>query len=92
MVLLGKAIIIVSNILFGRLVVRALCSWLMGSGRSWVQTIYRISAGLTEFLVAPCRKITSKFNGGMFDWSLLLACLVIMLARDILLKLIMMLS
>ena len=86
MVLLGKAIIIVSNILFGLLVVRALCSWLM------VQTIYRISAGLTEFLVAPCRKITSKFNGGMFDWSLLLACLVIMLARDILLKLIMMLS
>ena len=87
MVLLGKAIIIVSNILFGLLVVRALCSWLMGSG-----TIYRISAGLTEFLVAPCRKITSKFSGGMFDWSLLLACLVIMLARDILLRVVMMLS
>ncbi len=92
MILLGKAIIIVSNVLFGLLVVRALCSWLMGGGRPWVQTVYRISAGLTEFLVAPCRKITSKFSGSMFDWSLLLACLVIMLARDILLRIVMMLS
>ncbi len=92
MILLGKAIIIVSNVLFGLLVVRALCSWLMGGSRPWVQTVYRISAGLTEFLVAPCRKITSKFNGGMFDWSLLLACLVIMLARDILLRIVMMMS
>lgn len=92
MILLGKAIIIASNVLFGLLVVRALCTWLMGSGKSWVNTIYRISVGLTEFLVAPCRRITSKFRGGMFDWSLLLACLVIILARDILLRVVMSLA
>ena len=86
MVIIVNAIIIASNVLFALLVIRALATWFFRLEKSWIFTIYKIAAGLTEFLVRPCRKITERFNTGMFDWSLLLACIVIMVARDILIR------
>ncbi len=88
MIIAAKLVILVTNILFALLVVRAVCTWLFQFNSPLVEKAYEISCALTEFLVKPCRKLTDRFSGGMFDWSVLLACLVLILARDVLLRII----
>lgn len=90
MFIAARLVILITNLLFALLCVRALCTWLFGFNRPWIYKVYDISVKLTDFLVAPCRKLTDRFSGGMFDWSVLLACLVLILVRDVLLKVIMM--
>ena len=78
-----QAIGLVCNAFLIILVIRALTSWLVGSGSPMVQKVRAVCTSVTEFLVAPCRKITDRFSNGMFDWSVLLAFLVVILVRDI---------
>ncbi len=78
-----QAIGLICNAFLVVLVIRALTSWFVGGGSPTIQKVRVICTNLTEFLVAPCRKFVSRFNNGMFDWSVLLAFLVVVLARDI---------
>ena len=87
--IIAKLIITITDLLFALLCIRALCTWLFGFGWPWVEKVYEISVKCTDFLVEPCRRLTDRFSGGMFDWSVLLACLVLILVRDILLKIVM---
>ena len=73
------------------LAARAVCSWFVRSGGGTVYKVYQMLTMLTEPVVAPCRKITSKFNTGMFDISILLAFFLVMIARDILIRVLWML-
>ena len=68
------------------LIGRAICSFFVRPG-SRAYGIYRFLITLTEPVVAPCRKITSRFNTGMFDFSVLLAFFIVMIVRDILVRL-----
>lgn len=86
MVALYRAINSVCDLFIAVLCVRALCSWLYGFGNQTIFKIGNIATRLTEFLVAPCRRLISRFNTGMFDWSVLLAFLVVVLVRDIAIK------
>lgn len=90
MFLVAKLIITLTDVLFALLCIRALCTWLFGFNWPWVYKVYDICVKLTEFIVAPCRKITDRFSGGMFDWSVLLAFLVLILIRDVLVRIVLM--
>ena len=87
MVVLYRAIDGVCDLFIAILCIRALCSWLYGFGSQTIYKIGSIATRLTEFIVAPCRRLISRYNTGMFDWSVLLAFLVVVLVRDIALRL-----
>ena len=74
-----------ARILTWLLLARALCSWFV-RGQGGAYKLYQLLAMVTEPIVAPCRKITSRFPTGMFDFSVFLALLLVMVARDILVR------
>ena len=76
---------LVSQILIYLLIARAVCSWFVRGGGTGYK-IYMVLCRITEPIVAPCRKITRRFNTGMIDISVLLAFLVIMVVRDLLVR------
>ncbi len=90
MVILYRAVDVVCDIFIALLCIRALCSWLYGTGNSVVYKVGALASRLTDFLVKPCRKLISRFNRGILDWSVLLAFLVVVVVRDIALRIIIM--
>jgi YggT family protein len=70
------------------LLARAVLSWFVnpyrGNQRGPVHRINNLLVQLTEPIVAPCRKLLSRFNTGMFDFSVLVAMLAVMLVRNLL--------
>lgn len=69
---------IVANIICLLIVGRALLSWLsMYYRNETVYKAYRFTYMLTEPLAAPCRALLSRYNTGMFDFSLLLLYLIV---------------
>ena len=87
MVLLITAIDKFATIIMILLVARALCSWFAKPG-GIAYTVYKGLSVLTEPIVAPCRKITSRINSGVLDLSVILAFLLVMLVRDLLIRII----
>mgnify|MGYP000998359989 CR=1 FL=1 len=85
--ILGYAVSRFGNLLVLLLVARALLSWFAADPYS--RKIYDVVVMLTEPIVAPCRNILSKhFNTGIFDFSLLVAVLLVQIVtRGILLVL-----
>jgi len=81
------AINLVSQIFIYLLIGRAICSWFVRSGGAGYK-VYMILCRLTEPIVAPCRRITQRFNTGMLDISVLLAFLLVMVVRDLLIRII----
>jgi len=71
------------------LLLRGLLSWFVNpygyQGQGTLQRFYRVLIQITEPIVAPCRKLLSGFNTGMFDLSLIVAMLIIVLIRNLLL-------
>jgi len=65
---------------------RAISSWFARSG-GMAYRVYQFLSTLTEPIVAPCRLITSKFNTGMLDLSVLLAFFLVIIVRDLLIRL-----
>ncbi len=88
-----KTVLILALYWFGQimtlmLVGRAVLSWFAVPGRDTAGKIYKILVDLTEPVVGPCRKFLSKFNTGMFDFSVLLAMLLIEGVVSILVRLV----
>jgi YggT family protein len=75
------------DILTGLLFARAVLSWFVNPYRSssygFLNRINALLIRITEPLVAPCRRLLSNFNTGMFDFSVLIAMLAIVLIRNI---------
>ncbi len=65
-------------------------SWFVRDMYSPVGKIYGALLRFTEPIVLPFRKLLSRFNTGMFDFSVLLAMLVIEIAGNLLVRLIVM--
>lgn len=77
-----------ANLLVTLLLVRALLSWFANNPYSMLGKIYMVLVRLTEPIVMPCRRLLSRFNTGMFDFSVLLAMLLIELVANLLIRLI----
>jgi len=90
MLLLISAINLFAQVLIYLLLARAICSWFVRGGSGTGYKIYQVLSMLTEPIVAPCRKITQRFPTGMFDISVLLAFLLVMIMRDVLIRLLLM--
>jgi len=67
------------------LVARAICSWFVQTGGT-AYKIYQFLSMLTDPIVVPCRKITSKFNTGMLDLSVILAIFLVMIVSNLLIR------
>ena len=76
------------NILVALLLIRALMSWFVRDMYSPMGKIYGAIIIFTEPIVMPFRRLLSRFNTGMLDFSVLLAMLVIEMAGNILVKII----
>ncbi len=81
------AIYLFSNILVAALVIRALMSWFVRDAYSPVGKIYGALIRFTDPIVDPFRRFLSRFNTGMFDFSLLLAMVVIEMVANIIIRL-----
>ncbi|MCL1983554.1 MAG: YggT family protein [Clostridiales bacterium] len=66
---------------------RAIVSWFARPGGS-AYKLYQVLIMLTEPIVAPCRAVTSRLRTGMMDFSVLLAMLLVIMARGLLIGLI----
>lgn len=79
------------NLILLMLFARALLSWFVnpyGYQRpGGLRQIYGVLTRLTEPIVAPCRRLLSRFNSGPIDFSVLVAMLGVMLVRNLLLRL-----
>ena len=84
------AIYLFCNILVAALLIRALMSWFVNDPCSTLGRIYGAVIRFTEPIVMPFRKLLSRFNTGMFDFSLVLAMIVIEMAGNIISRLIIM--
>ncbi|MEE0797131.1 MAG: YggT family protein [Anaerovoracaceae bacterium] len=84
------AIYLFCNILVAALLIRALMSWFVNDPYSTLGRIYGAVIRFTEPIVMPFRKLLSRFNTGMFDFSLVLAMIVIEMAGNIISRLIIM--
>jgi YggT family protein len=67
---------------------RAVLSWFVNPYRSssygFLNQINGILLRITEPIVAPCRRLLRNFNTGMFDFSIVVAMLAIVLIRNLL--------
>ena len=77
------AIYMFCNILVALLLIRALMSWFVRDMYSPMGKIYGAIIRFTEPIVMPFRRLLSRFNTGMLDFSVLLAMLVIEMAGNI---------
>jgi YggT family protein len=80
-----------AQIIIYLLLARAICSWFVRPG-SGAYKVYGALSMLTEPIVAPCRKLTQRFSTGMFDFSVLLAMLLVMVLKDVVVRLLIMLA
>jgi len=91
MALLITAVDAFAKLIIYLLLARAIGSWFIRPGNS----LFRIYQGLvmiTEPVVAPCRRITARLNTGMLDLSVFLAFFLVMIVRDLLIRLLIMIG
>lgn len=84
-----RVLILFFRVLELSLVARALLSWFVRDYSSPVARIYQVFVTITEPIVEPCRKLMSRFNTGMFDFSLIVAFLLIGIVQEILIRIVM---
>lgn len=82
------AIYLFTEIITAALIIRALLSWFARDPYSPLGKIYGVLIRFTEPFVAPCRKLLSRFNTGMIDFSLLLALILIQTVSGLFIRLI----
>ncbi|MBQ1422476.1 MAG: YggT family protein [Firmicutes bacterium] len=87
-----RAISLFAEVLELMLLARALLSWFVRDQYSTLGKIYIAIIRFTEPIVAPCRRALSRLNTGMFDFSVLLAMLLISAVSNILIRIIYMIA
>ena len=81
--ILIKAVNWFAEILIFLMIARAIMSWFVKDPSSSLFNAYQMIIRVTEPIVAPCRTLLSRFNTGMMDFSVLVAFLLISLARNV---------
>ena len=82
------AIYMFAEIISAAMVIRALLSWFARDPYSPIGKIYGALIRFTEPFVAPCRRLLSRFNTGMIDFSLFLALILLQAITSLLIRLI----
>lgn len=77
-----------AEIISAAMVIRALLSWFARDPYSPIGKIYGALIRFTEPFVAPCRRLLSRFNTGMIDFSLFLALILLQAITNLLIRLI----
>lgn len=86
--ILCRAILLFSDIFVWALIIRAILSWFARDQYSTAGKLYMVMIRFTEPIVAPCRKALSKLNTGMFDFSVLLAMILVQAVARLLVNII----
>lgn len=86
MVVFFRALRIMFNLVYLMLLGRCVCSWLYGFGNPAVIKFNEVCTNLTEWIVAPFRKLISRWNNGMFDWSVFLAFIALGILERVLFR------
>lgn len=84
--ILIKAVSWFADVLIYLLLGRAIMSWFVRDPGSPLFGIYQLLIRVTEPILSPCRKLLARFNTGMFDFSILVAFLLISLARNVIIN------
>ena len=86
--ILVYAVYMFAEIISAAMIIRALLSWFVRDAYSPLAKIYGMLIRFTEPFVAPCRKLLSRFNTGMLDFSLFLALILLQAITNLLIRLI----
>ena len=86
--ILVYAVYMFAEIISAAMIIRALLSWFVRDAYSPLAKIYGMLIRFTEPFVAPCRKLLSRFNTGMLDFSLFWALILLQAVTNLLVKLI----
>ena len=78
-----------ANLLVTALCARAILSWFVRDTYSPIGKIYGLLIRFTEPMVEPCRNLLSRFNTGMFDFSLVLAMIFIEIIANLAIRIFM---
>ena len=89
-IILIRAISWFARLLTGLLVLRAVMSWFVQNPYSSLGKFYMVLIRLTEPVVEPCRSLLNRLNlnTGMFDFSVLLAFILIELIANICIRIV----
>ena len=82
------AIYLFVDVLCYAMVIQAILSWFVRDPYSPLGKLYMLVSKFTEPFVAPCRRLLSRFNTGMIDFSLMLTLVVLQAAARLLATLI----
>ena len=82
MIVLISAVNAFAEIIILLLIARAIMSWFVKPGSS-VYRFYMFLETITDPIIVPCRKITSRFQTGALDFSIILAFVIVWLARAV---------
>ncbi|MDR0851786.1 MAG: YggT family protein [Clostridiales Family XIII bacterium] len=90
MYILIIAIDLIAKILIWILVIRAVLSWFVNPysrfRSNFIVKLYIFLGQVSEPIVAPFRKLLSRFNTGPIDFSLLLTMMAIMILQNVLIR------
>jgi len=87
-VLFAQAIYWFSELLTTVLLVRCIFSWFRPNPYGFFGKLNALTIQLTEPVVEPCRRLLSRFNTGVFDFSVLLAFFLIQFVASVLVRII----
>ncbi|MCI8609263.1 MAG: YggT family protein [Firmicutes bacterium] len=86
--ILAQAIYWFAELLTFVMLVRVLFSWIRPNPYGTLGRVNEFCIRLTEPIVAPCRQLLSRFNTGMFDFSVLLAFFLVQFAANLMIRII----
>lgn len=80
------AVYIFSELLIWIIMARCILSFFVRDPYSGIGKVYLFTIKLTEPIVSPIRNLMRNFNTGMFDFSLLIAFILIEVVTEILVR------
>lgn len=78
------AIYLFAEVLSTAMVIQAILSWFVRDPYSPLGKLYILISRFTDPVVAPCRKLLSRVNTGMMDFSLVLALIFLQVITRVL--------
>ena len=85
---IAQAIYWFAELLTFLMILRCIFSWIRPNPYGILGKINEFSIRLTEPLVASCRQLLSRFNTGMFDFSVMLAFFLVQIAANLMIRIV----
>jgi len=87
-IVFANAIYWFAEILTFMMIARVIFSWIQPNPYGALGKVHAFCIRLTEPIVAPCRQFLSRFNTGMFDFSVMLAFFLVQIVANMLIRMI----